>query len=45
VTGAFVVRSDRDGMERARRLDLAPSAAERGWIRFHHLVIADRAAA
>ena len=36
----FVVRSDRDGRERAARWDLTPKAVDRFW-RFHHVVIAD----
>jgi hypothetical protein len=35
----FVVRSDRDGVERARRW---VTEAWRGWYRFHHVVVADR---
>jgi methyltransferase (TIGR00027 family) len=38
----FVVRSDRDGVERARRTGRDPSALERVLVRFHHVVIADR---
>jgi methyltransferase (TIGR00027 family) len=37
----FAVRSDRDGLERARRWGVPVTAAERIWIRFHHVVIAD----
>jgi methyltransferase (TIGR00027 family) len=37
----FVVRSDSDGVERARRLGVAPTAVERLWVRFHHVVVAD----
>jgi methyltransferase (TIGR00027 family) len=36
----FVVRSDRDGRERAARWDASPKAFDRFW-RFHHVVIAD----
>jgi methyltransferase (TIGR00027 family) len=41
----FVVRSDRDGFERARRWDVVPTATDRFWVRFHHVVIADFVAA
>ncbi len=40
-TRGFVVRSDRDGRERALRWIAAPSATSRRWFRFHHVVIAD----
>jgi len=36
----FVVRSDRDGRERAARWDTTPKAFDRFW-RFHHVVVAD----
>jgi methyltransferase (TIGR00027 family) len=36
----FVVRSDRDGRERAARWDMTTKAFDRFW-RFHHVVIAD----
>ena len=36
----FVVRSDRDGRERAARWDMTPKVFDRFW-RFHHVVIAD----
>ncbi len=41
----FIVRSDRDGIERARRLQLSLSPIDHVWIRFHHVVIADLVAA
>jgi methyltransferase (TIGR00027 family) len=37
----FVVRSDRDGSERAQHLGVSRTATERFWVRFHHVVIAD----
>jgi len=37
----FVVSSDRDGLERATRFRGTPSATDRIWARFHHVVIAD----
>jgi len=37
----FVVRSDHDGIERARRLGAELPRFTHGWIRFHHVVIAD----
>jgi methyltransferase (TIGR00027 family) len=37
----FVVRSDRDGFERAVRWNPSPSPRWRSWFRFHHVVIAD----
>lgn len=41
----FVVRSDRDGLERARRHKAAPGPTDRLWFRFHHVVVADFVAA
>jgi methyltransferase (TIGR00027 family) len=41
----FVVRSDRDGFERAQRWSGAPTAMDRHVARFHHVVIADYAGA
>jgi len=41
----FVVRSDRDGLDRLRRLGLSPTARDRLGARFHHVVIADVIAA
>jgi methyltransferase (TIGR00027 family) len=41
----FVVRSDRDGFERARRHKVAPSVGDRFLFRFHHVVVADFAGA
>jgi O-methyltransferase involved in polyketide biosynthesis len=38
----FVVCSDSDGYERARRWRRAPSLVDRVWFEFHHVVIADR---
>jgi methyltransferase (TIGR00027 family) len=37
----FVVRSDRDGLQRARRWSVPPTAIDRLWARSHHVVIAD----
>ena len=37
----FVVRSDRDGLQRARRWTVTPTAIDRVWVRSHHVVIAD----
>jgi methyltransferase (TIGR00027 family) len=37
----FVVRSDRDSLERARRWHRAPTSTDRVWIRFHRVIIAD----
>lgn len=37
----FVVRSDSDGSERARRLGVASASTDRLWARFHHVVVAD----
>jgi hypothetical protein len=37
----FVVRSDRDGLERARRVASDPSLLDRVFVRHHHVVIAD----
>lgn len=37
----FVVRTDRDGIERARRWRLTPTVVDRLWTRIHHVVIAD----
>jgi methyltransferase (TIGR00027 family) len=37
----FVVRSDRDSLERARRWRRAPTSTDRFWVRFHRVVIAD----
>jgi hypothetical protein len=41
----FIVRSDRDGFARAerwRRPIARLALHDRAWIRFHHVVIADR---
>jgi methyltransferase (TIGR00027 family) len=40
----FVVRSDRDSLERALRWHRAPTSTDRLWVRFHRVVIADRGA-
>jgi methyltransferase (TIGR00027 family) len=40
----FAVRSDRDGLDRARHVGLEPTAIDRLWVRFHHVVIADACA-
>jgi len=37
----FVVRSDRDGVERARRWNRRSTVMDRLWVRFHHVLIAD----
>jgi hypothetical protein len=37
----FTVRTDRDGLERAQRWSKAPTFADRMWVRFHHVVVAD----
>jgi methyltransferase (TIGR00027 family) len=37
----FMVLSDRDGVDRARHVGLEPTAIDRFWVRFHHVVIAD----
>jgi methyltransferase (TIGR00027 family) len=37
----FVVRSDRDGFEQARRWNVEVRGPGRRWFRFHHVVIAD----
>ncbi len=41
VERGFVVRSDRDGIDRIRRLGMEPTPADRLWVRFHRVVIAD----
>ncbi len=37
----FVVRSDRDGVERARRIGSPPNLVDQAWARFHRVVVAD----
>jgi methyltransferase (TIGR00027 family) len=37
----FVVRSDRDSLERARRWQRTPTSTDRLWVRFHRVIIAD----
>jgi len=37
----FIVRSDRDGVERARRWNRQSTVMDRLWVRFHHVLIAD----
>jgi methyltransferase (TIGR00027 family) len=37
----FVVYSDRDGLDRARRWGSSPEPASRSRVRFHHVVVAD----
>jgi len=39
----FVVRSDRDGLQRARRIGSPPNVVDHAWARYHHVVVADRA--
>jgi methyltransferase (TIGR00027 family) len=39
----FVVKSDRNGLERARRIGSPPNVVDHAWARFHRIAVADRA--